>query len=56
MASAPEAALSALTRLLPNVADRRQALSIASALIIDETDADDPVVRMRDAISTVMAV
>jgi hypothetical protein len=57
MKSAPEAALSALTRMLPTHADRQHALAIASSLIIiDEADADDPVVRMRDAIAAVMAV
>ncbi len=57
MKSAPEAALSALTRMLPTHADRQHALAIVSSLIIiDEADADDPVVRMRDAIAAVMAV
>jgi hypothetical protein len=56
MKSAPEAALSALSRLLPSRADRQKALAVASALMVIEPDADAQVVRMRDAIAAVLAV
>ncbi|MEE4113768.1 MAG: DUF3141 domain-containing protein, partial [Desulfobacteraceae bacterium] len=56
MKSAPEVALSALPRLLPRRSDRQKALAIASALMVNEPDADEQVIRMRDAIAAVLAV
>lgn len=56
MKSAPEAALSALTCLLPCRADRQKALAIATALMVREPDADAQVVCMRDAIAAVMGI
>jgi hypothetical protein len=56
MESAPEAALSALPRMLPNRTDRQQALAVASSLMVNKPDADVQVIRMRDAIAAVMAV
>jgi hypothetical protein len=54
--SAPEAALSALLRLLPSRADRQKALTVASELMEVGADADPRLVRMRDAIAAVLAV
>ena len=56
MKSAPEAALSALSCLLPSRADRQKALAIATALMVREPDADAQVTRMRDAIAAVMGI
>jgi hypothetical protein len=56
MKSAPEAALSALTGLLASRADRQKALAIASALMVNDPDADPQVIRMRDAIAAVMGI
>ena len=56
MKSAPEAALSALPCLLPCRADRQKALAIATALMVNEPDADAQVIRMRDAIAAVMGI
>ena len=54
MKSAPEAALSALPCLLPCREDRQKALAVASALMVNESDADPQVIRMRDAIAAVL--
>jgi hypothetical protein len=56
MASAPEAALSALSRLLPSRADRQKALAVASALMMDGADPAPQALRMRDAIAAILAV
>ncbi len=56
MASAPEAALAALTCLLPSRTDRQNALAIVSALMVTAADADDQVVRMRDAIAAILSI
>jgi poly(3-hydroxyalkanoate) synthetase len=56
MKCSPEVALSALNRLLPNQTDRQKALAIASALMVDDTDPGVPVVRMRDAIATIISL
>ncbi len=56
MKSAPEASLSALSRLLPSQADRKKALAIASSLMLNASDADAQVVRMGDAIAAVLAM
>ncbi|MFO7715807.1 DUF3141 domain-containing protein [Desulfosarcina sp.] len=54
MAASPEAALAALTCLLPSRADRQKALAIAFGLMANETDAGPQLVRMRDAIAAVL--
>jgi hypothetical protein len=56
MKSASEAALSALTGLLPCRADRQKALAIASGLMVKDLDADAQMIRMRDAIAAVMGI
>ena len=55
METAPEVALSSLPRMLPLRADRQAALAIASALMVNEPDADAQVIRMRDAVAAVLA-
>ena len=54
VASAPEAALAGLNRLLPDPTDRRTALAIASAVLADEVATDGQVKRMHDTITAIL--
>jgi hypothetical protein len=50
----PEGALGALTRMLPDQADRKKALSIAADLLIDTQPADPRLVKVYDAVEELL--